>query len=226
MLSFFTTALATSLRHVDCHSAGGRRRCRPIFRRRMPHVADITPPEQRARRLKALGSHRLASVYPMVCDRWTVGPRSVCACRSMRLAVSRCSIFCMGTSCCRSRCRSAAGTHLPGRPPIRSVRCAGSAQLEGLAPAGRRSCLHRTCPVRALYLLGAVHHFQPWLGAAGQPGWSLAAVGVVSAIVQGLLVGPDLCGVSSVRRLGGICGLISSTLAYALWGAGKLRTVG
>ena len=48
-------------------------------------------------------------------------------------------------------------------------------------------------------------------------GWSLAAVGVVSAIVQGLLLGRILKLVSP-RRLA-VLGLISSTLAYLLWGA-------
>jgi MFS transporter, DHA1 family, tetracycline resistance protein len=48
-------------------------------------------------------------------------------------------------------------------------------------------------------------------------GWSLAAVGIVSAIVQGLLLGRLL------RRFGprrlAVLGLVSSTLAYAMWGA-------
>ncbi len=48
-------------------------------------------------------------------------------------------------------------------------------------------------------------------------GWSLAAVGVVSAIVQGLLLGRILK-VVSPRRLA-VMGLISSTIAYVLWGA-------
>jgi DHA1 family tetracycline resistance protein-like MFS transporter len=48
-------------------------------------------------------------------------------------------------------------------------------------------------------------------------GWSLAAVGVVSAIVQGLLLGRILK-VVSPRRLA-VLGLLSSTVAYALWGA-------
>ncbi len=48
-------------------------------------------------------------------------------------------------------------------------------------------------------------------------GCSLAAVGVVSAIVQGLLLGRILK-VISVRRLA-VLGLTSSTVAYALWGA-------
>ena len=48
-------------------------------------------------------------------------------------------------------------------------------------------------------------------------GWSLAAVGVVTAIVQGLLLGRILK-LFSPRRLV-VLGLVSSTLAYVLWGA-------
>jgi DHA1 family tetracycline resistance protein-like MFS transporter len=49
-----------------------------------------------------------------------------------------------------------------------------------------------------------------------QNGWSLAAVGIMSVIVQGLLLG-RLLKRFSPRRLA-VMGLISSTLAYALWG--------
>jgi MFS transporter, DHA1 family, tetracycline resistance protein len=48
-------------------------------------------------------------------------------------------------------------------------------------------------------------------------GWSLAAVGIVSVIVQGLLLG-RLLRWFSPRRLA-VLGLVSSTLAYAMWGA-------
>ncbi len=48
-------------------------------------------------------------------------------------------------------------------------------------------------------------------------GWSLAAVGITSGLVQGVLLGPLLKRYSA-RRLA-VLGLISSTLAYALWGA-------
>ena len=48
-------------------------------------------------------------------------------------------------------------------------------------------------------------------------GWSLAAVGVMSVIVQGLLLG-RLLKIFKPQRLV-IIGLISSALAYALWGA-------
>ena len=48
-------------------------------------------------------------------------------------------------------------------------------------------------------------------------GWSLAAVGVVSAIVQGVLLG-RLLKRFSARRLA-VLGLLSSTLAYLMWGA-------
>ena len=49
-----------------------------------------------------------------------------------------------------------------------------------------------------------------------QNGWSLAAVGITSALVQGFLLGPLLKRFSA-RRLA-VLGLISSTLAYAAWG--------
>jgi DHA1 family tetracycline resistance protein-like MFS transporter len=48
-------------------------------------------------------------------------------------------------------------------------------------------------------------------------GWSLAAVGIMSLIVQGFLLG-RLLKRFSPRRLA-VAGLISSTLAYAMWGA-------
>jgi DHA1 family tetracycline resistance protein-like MFS transporter len=48
-------------------------------------------------------------------------------------------------------------------------------------------------------------------------GWSLAAVGVMSVIVQGFLLGPLVKRVGA-RRLT-LLGLVSSTFAYLLWGA-------
>jgi DHA1 family tetracycline resistance protein-like MFS transporter len=48
-------------------------------------------------------------------------------------------------------------------------------------------------------------------------GWSLAAVGIVSAVVQGLLMG-RLLRYFSPRRLA-VLGLLSSTLAFFAWGA-------
>ena len=47
--------------------------------------------------------------------------------------------------------------------------------------------------------------------------WSLAAVGIVSAVVQGLLMG-RLLRRFSPRRLA-VLGLLSSTLAFIAWGA-------
>ena len=48
-------------------------------------------------------------------------------------------------------------------------------------------------------------------------GWSLAAVGIVSVIVQGFMLAPLLKRFSPQRLA--LVGLASSTLAYALWGA-------
>jgi DHA1 family tetracycline resistance protein-like MFS transporter len=50
-----------------------------------------------------------------------------------------------------------------------------------------------------------------------QNGWSLAAVGVMSVLVQGVLLGRLLKRFSPQRLA--VMGLISSTLAFALWGA-------
>ncbi|MEO5733248.1 MAG: MFS transporter [Rubrivivax sp.] len=49
-----------------------------------------------------------------------------------------------------------------------------------------------------------------------QNGYSLFAVGLVSAVVQGLLLGPFLKRFTAQRLA--LLGLVSSTLAYALWG--------
>ncbi len=51
-------------------------------------------------------------------------------------------------------------------------------------------------------------------------GWSLAAVGVVSVFVQGWLLGQLLKRMPPQRLV--VLGLVSSTLAYALWGAASV----
>jgi len=48
-------------------------------------------------------------------------------------------------------------------------------------------------------------------------GWSLAAIGIMSVLVQGFLLGRLLKRYSPQRLV--VVGLVSSTLAYALWGA-------
>jgi len=54
------------------------------------------------------------------------------------------------------------------------------------APRGRGR-LQRARAVRAVHVLGAVYDLQVRLGPL-ENGWSLAAVGIVSAVVQGLLL--------------------------------------
>ncbi len=95
-------------------------------------------------------------------------------------------------------------------------RAAPTGPAKGNSAVGGGRGLLRARAIRGLYLLGVVHDVQIRLGAPDN-GWSLAAVGVVAAIVQGLLLGRILK-LISVRRLA-VLGLISSTVAYALWGA-------
>jgi MFS transporter, DHA1 family, tetracycline resistance protein len=90
------------------------------------------------------------------------------------------------------------------------------AQLKGVAPLA----VVVACTALAQFVL-----YTCWVLYASfkfgwgprENGWSLAAVGVVAAVVQGLLLGRILKRIS-VRRLA-VLGLTSSTLAYALWGA-------
>ena len=98
--------------------------------------------------------------------------------------------------------------------PVSSLR--GLAQLKG---AGRLVAVV-ACSGLAQFVL-----YQCWVlyttfkfgWGPLENGWSLAAVGVVSAIVQGLLLG-RLLKRFSPRRLA-VLGLASSTLAYVMWGA-------
>jgi len=98
--------------------------------------------------------------------------------------------------------------------PISSLR--GLAQLKGagllvavIACSGLAQFVLYTC-----WVLYTTFKFG-W--GPQENGWSLAAVGVVSAVVQGLLLG-RLLRFFSPKRLA-VLGLLSSTLAYLLWGA-------
>ncbi len=98
--------------------------------------------------------------------------------------------------------------------PIRSLR--GLAQLKG---AGRLIAVVGFTGLAQymLYTTWVLYTTFKFGWGPLENGWSLAAVGVVSAIVQGLLLGRILK-VMSPRRLA-VLGLVSSTLAYAMWGA-------
>ena len=214
MFSFFATAMVTSL-----HLLIGIRLVAGAMQSNLAvanaYVADITPPEERAKRFGMLGA--------MFGVGFVLGPviGGLLGAVNLRLPflAAGClavlnllyGYFVLPESLPPERRRR---FEWRNTDPFRSLR--GLAQLKGAAPlvgvvacAGLAQFILYTCWV--LYTT-----FKFGWGPL-ENGWSLAAVGVVAAIVQGLLLGRILR-VVSPRRLA-VMGLISSTFAYAMWGA-------
>ena len=214
MLSFFATALATSIAMllVIRLVAGAMQANLSVAN---AYVADITAPEQRARRFGMLGAmfgvgfilgpviggllgsinlrlpfYTAGSLALLnLLYGWLVLPES--------LPVSRRHAFDWRAANPFSALRRL--TQLKGVAPLAVVvACCGLAQF-------------------VLYTCWVLYTTFKFGWGPRENGWSLAAVGVVAAVVQGLLLGRILR-LISVRRLA-VLGLISSTLAYALWGA-------
>jgi DHA1 family tetracycline resistance protein-like MFS transporter len=98
--------------------------------------------------------------------------------------------------------------------PIKALR--GLTQLKGAAPlAAVVACSGLAQFV--LYTCWVLYTTFKFGWGPLENGWSLAAVGLTSAIMQGLLLGRILKRISAKRLA--VWGLISSTLAYLLWGA-------
>jgi len=179
------------------------------------YVADITPPEQRAKRFGLLGAmFGLGFILGPVVG-GLLGAIDLrlpfLAAGSLALLNLFYGYFVLPESLPVERRRA---FDWKAANPVSSLR--GLAQLKGAGPlvavvacAGLAQFVLYTCWV--LYTT-----FKFGWGPL-ENGWSLAAVGVVSVIVQGLLLG-RLLRWFSPRRLA-VLGLISSTLAYLLWGA-------
>ncbi len=214
MFSFFATAMVTSLQLlIGIRLVAGAMQANLSVAN--AYVADITPPEQRARRFGMLGA--------MFGVGFVLGPvmGGLLGAVNLRLPflAAGClavlnllyGFFVLPESLPLERRRP---FEWRNTNPLRSLY--GLAQLKGAAPlvavvacAGLAQFVLYTCWV--LYTT-----FKFGWGPL-ENGWSLAAVGVVAAIMQGILLGRILKHISP-RRLA-VLGLISSTLAYALWGA-------
>jgi DHA1 family tetracycline resistance protein-like MFS transporter len=179
------------------------------------YVADITPPEGRAKRFGMLGAmFGLGFILGPVVG-GLLGAIDLrlpfLAAGSLALLNLLYGYFVLPESLPAERRRA---FHWKAANPVSSLR--GLAQLKGARPlvaviacTGLAQFVLYTCWV--LYTT-----FKFGWGPL-ENGWSLAAVGIVSVIVQGLLLG-RLLRWFSPRRLA-VLGLVSSTLAYALWGA-------
>jgi DHA1 family tetracycline resistance protein-like MFS transporter len=214
MLSFFTTAMATSVGMLIAIRlvAGAMQANLSVAN---AYVADITPPEQRAKRFGMLGA--------MFGVGFILGPviGGLLGSVSLRLPFYAAGglallnllygYFVLPESLPVSRRHAFVWQ---AANPFSALRRLG--QLKDVAPLA----VVVACTGLAQFVLYTCWVLYTTFKFGWGPrdnGWSLAAVGVVSAIVQGLLLGRILR-LISVRRLA-VLGLISSTLAYALWGA-------
>jgi len=214
MISFFTTALATSVGMllVIRLVAGGMQSNISVA---SAYVADITPPEQRAKRFGILGAMFGVGFILGPVIGGLLGSNNLrlpfYAAGSLALLNLLYGYFVLPESLPLSRRHA---FEWKAANPFSSLR--RLTQLKDAAPlavvvafSGLAQFVLYTC-----WVLYTTFKFG-W--GPRDNGWSLAAVGVVSAIMQGLLLGRILK-LISVRRLA-VLGLISSTLAYALWGA-------
>ena len=213
-LSFLATAMATALWVlIAVRLVSGAMQANMSVGN--AYVADITPPEQRAKRFGLLGAmFGLGFILGPVMG-GLLGAIDLrlpfFAAGSLSLVNLLYGYFVLPESLPVDRRRP---FRWRAANPISSLR--GLAQLKGagmlvavIACAGLAQFVLYTCWV--LYTT-----FKFGWGPL-ENGWSLAAVGVVSVIVQGFLLG-RLLRWFSPRRLA-VLGLISSTLAYLLWGA-------
>ena len=213
-LSFFLTALATALwMLIAVRLVSGAMQANMSVSN--AYVADITPPEERAKRFGMLGAmFGLGFILGPVMG-GLLGAIDLrlpfFAAGSLALVNLLNGYFVLPESLPPERRRVFTWK---SANPIASLR--GLAQLKGagllvavIACSGlAQFVLYTTWVLYTTFKFG-------W--GPLENGWSLAAVGIVSAIVQGLLLG-RLLRFFSPKRLA-VLGLLSSTLAYVMWGA-------
>ena len=213
-VNFFATAMATSLAMLLlARVVGGAMQANAAVAN--AYVADITAPEHRARRFGMLGAMQGLG--------FIVGPVMGGLLGSIDLQLPffvaggltmlnlLYGYFVLPESLAGDKRRA---FHWSAANPLTALRAL--AQLKTVGPlvgvvalSGLAQFILYTC-----WVLYTTFKFG-W--GPQENGWSLAAVGVVSVAVQGFLMGRMLKRFAPPRLA--ILGLVSSTLAYALWGA-------
>ena len=214
-LNFYATALATAVWMLAAvRLVGGAMQANQAVAN--AYVADISAPEERARRFGMLGA--------MFGVGFIVGPVMGGLLGAINLQLP---FFVAGTLALLNLCYGyfvlpeslSAENRRPfhwrtALNPIRSLRALS--ELRGVG---------RLVAVVACSGLAQFTMYTGWVIYASfkfgwgpkENGWSLAAVGVMSALVQGFLLGKLLKRYSPQRLA--VVGMVSSTLAYAAWGA-------
>lgn len=214
MISFFTTALASSIAMlIVIRLVAGAMQANISVA--SAYVADITPPEQRAKRFGMMGA--------MFGVGFILGPVIGGLLGSVNL---RLPFYAAG---CLAFLNLMYGYFvLPESLPVSRRHAFEWKTANPISSLRRLSQLKDVAPLAVVVACSGLAQFvlyTCWVlyttfkfgWGPRENGWSLAAVGVVTAVVQGLLLGRILR-LISVRRLA-VLGLTSSMLAYALWGA-------
>ena len=212
-LNFFATALSTALwMLIAVRLIGGAMQANAAVAN--AYVADITPPEQRAKRFGMLGA--------MFGLGFIIGPAlggllgsinlqlPFFVAGSLAMANLLYGYFVLPESLPQERRRP---FQWSSANPIHTLR--SLARLEGVGLL----ILVVGCTGLAqgvLYNSWVLYNEFKFGWSSLQNGWSLAAVGVVSVLVQGVLLGRLLKRFSAQRLA--VIGLLSSTIAYAAWG--------
>ena len=213
-LNFFATALSTALwMLIAVRLVGGAMQSNIAVAN--AYVADITPPEERAKRFGMLGAMfglgfilgpvmgGLLGHFDLQLPFFVAGGLSL-----VNLAYG---YFVLPESLPAERRRP---FNWKAANPITSLRAL--TQLKGVG----RLVAVIACSGLAQFILYTTWVLYTTFKFGWGPmenGWSLATVGIVSVIVQGVLLGRLLKRFSPQRLA--VMGLVSSTLAYALYGA-------
>ncbi len=213
-INFFATAMAAAVwTLIASRIVGGAMQANAAVAN--AYVADITAPEQRAKRFGLLGAmfgigFMLGPVLGGVLGAIDLQlPFFVAG--ALALANLVYGVFVLPESLPPERRRRIDARALN---PLASL--AGLARLEGV---GLLSAVI-ACSGLAQFVLYSVWvlHGQFKFGwGPSESGWSLAAIGAMSVLVQGALLGRLLKRFSAQRLA--LFGLLSSAAAYALWGA-------
>ncbi len=213
-INFFGTALATSLWVlVAVRAAGGAMQANAAVAN--AYVADISLPEERAKRFGLLGAMMglgfiigpvlggLLGAIDLQLPFWVAG--------GLTMANLAYGYLVLPESLARDKRKPFT---LRAANPLVSLRAL--AQLRGMAPlVGVIACSGLAQFV--LYTCWVLYTTFKFGWGPLENGWSLATVGVMSVLVQGFLLGPLLKRFAPQRLA--IIGLMSSVLTYALWGA-------
>ncbi len=214
-ISFFGTALSTAIwMLIVVRVLSGSMQATALVAN--AYVADITPPEERARRFGLLGA--------MFGLGFILGPVMGGLLGAIDL---RLPFFAAGSLALVNLLYG--WFVLPESLPVESRRSfnwrTAFNPISALTELGRLGGIGRLVAVIACTALSQFMLYTTWVLYATfkfgwgprENGWSLFAVGVMSALVQGVLLGRLLKRFSPQRLA--IAGLVSSTLAYIGWGA-------